>query len=129
MRKRSSTLTSVAIAGVWAAAGTGPVVAAAAPATPICLKKLRRETLLRTPSSLLVPLGIVTSLDRVCLLLTSLIRVGSYLRSAVKIFLHRDIPNPQPPSPVSTAFPAQPHEIAAEWGRSRPLTSSRCRGY
>src|SRR5215470_11480027 len=29
MRKRSSTLTSVAIAGIWAAAGTGPVGIAA----------------------------------------------------------------------------------------------------
>src|SRR6516165_8511897 len=77
MRKRSSTLTSVAIAGVWAAAGIGHVVAAAAPATPIRMKKLRRETLPRTPSSLVVSLGIVASLDRVCLLLTSLIRVGS----------------------------------------------------
>jgi hypothetical protein len=63
MRKRSSALTSVAIAGVWAAAGTGPVgIAATAPATPIRSKKLRRETLPRAPSSLSVSLGIVASL-------------------------------------------------------------------
>jgi hypothetical protein len=35
------------------------------------MKKLRRETLPRTPSLLVVSLGIVASLDGVCLLLTS----------------------------------------------------------